>query len=103
MDFISSGVRPSIINLLSRDDSPEIICIEDSLMWSVSANSSITALFALPFSGAAVTANFKRPPYSPIIRFLLEPGWVLMERIIPEFVVTMSSTLVNYRKLIQFG
>lgn len=97
-----SGVTPSITNLLSREDSPEIICIEDSLIWSVSANSSITALFALPFSGAAVTANFKRPPYSPIIRFFIEPGWVRMERITPEFVVTISSTRINYRKCIKF-
>lgn len=45
---------------------------------SASASNAITASFALPFSGIAVTRNFRASPSHPAIRFLDEPGTTLI-------------------------
>ena len=76
-------VRPVDLNQGRNEVPPEISSICDLPRQSSLLNRAISALLALPFSGAWVTDTLSIPFRSPRISLRRAPGWARTGRIVP--------------------
>ncbi len=73
----SASVRPQSSIVLLGELSPAMIVVCSTFTPAAFATNSRTALFALPFSGGAVTLTFKESPNHPTMPELEADGTTL--------------------------